>query len=184
MTERSIAPSHGEPKQDARDAILYVVLCGCDGDGTTQRIIAWIDDDRTNGGRVSVQSNVSFTQHHHEDGHVVWNIRCRACRKWVMWSETTVGEVLDRIAPIRNQLELQKIPALSQPLVLDEPARAEVQGRIDEFMAQLSADPGKRQLPQLVGPDPIIPNATVYEMRYVLPFDVLCNIVTALRNDT
>jgi hypothetical protein len=165
------------------EATRYVVLCACEGKPTS-RIIAWIDDDRINGGDVSVQSNVSFTESRHPDGHLIWNIRCRACRKWVPWSEATVADVIDKIAPIRDRLELRRIPALSQPRkALDEEQREERQKRHDEIMAQIRAEPSSRQLPQ-PGPDAVIPNATHYEMRHVIPLITLCNVVTALRNDT
>jgi hypothetical protein len=144
----------------------YVVLCDCDGD-PTPRIIAWIDDERTTRGRVRVRSNVSFSALPNRDGHMTYSIRCRACKRWVPWSDATAADVIDKLAPVRDTLEVRGIPMLDDPSLPVEPMSFE------EFRRSMVKPAG----------EPRVPKATHYESRYVIPMSTLCHIVTKLRRD-
>jgi hypothetical protein len=107
----------------------YVVLCDCDGN-RNRRTIAWIDDERPHGS-VRIESHTSFTAivrvPNQRGGRINYRIRCKACGKEVFLSETTAGDIIDRLAPIRDTLEVASIPALDQLLVpLGKQAPADV----------------------------------------------------------
>lgn len=157
----------------------YVVLCGCDG--TNQRIIAWIDDDRPQAVHVRVESNTGFVEARANNvnkrgGLLSYSMGCRACRQNVNVSEATVNDIVDKVIPIRDKLEVTGIPSLHQPLS-------------EEEFAARAADAHKQIMHDLYGkacpvpkPEVVTPNATRFEMRYVIPFDLLQGIVTRLRD--
>jgi hypothetical protein len=127
----------------------HVVLCDCEG-GPNPRVIAWIDDERPNG-PVRIDSNTSFTAAirvpNRRGGKATFHLRCKGCRKKVTLSDTTVGDIIDKLAPVRDTLEVASIPAIGQLRVpLGKPA----------------------------------PEVIQHEDRYVIPFLMLCRIVTKL----
>jgi hypothetical protein len=160
----------------------YVVLCDCDGD-PNPRIIAWIDDDRPNGGRVRVDSNTGFTMSRRNVPNIRggvddFGIQCYGCRKAVRLSDARAGEVLDKIQPIRDTLEVRGIPALDQPAaeLSDDERTARFEAAQAEISAQLRGD----RRADTSARRPVVPDATLFETRYVIPFAQLCYIVTKL----
>jgi hypothetical protein len=140
----------------------YVVLCDCDG--VTDRVIAWIDDDRANGGPIRVEGKSNFRvalSVPRAGGSIVtYGFGCRNCGKDVrQLSEAAAADVIDKIIPVRDTLEFKDISAL------------------DERVAQWN----RRLLPldrRITEPAP------ASERRYVIPLALLCRIISKLRSDT
>lgn len=152
----------------------YVVLCDCDG-LPDRRVLAWIDDDRPDGG-VRIRSNQAFRAVGREKPSTrgdtgVYTFACRGCgRAFPPTTESTVAEIIDTVAP--HLIEDASVPALTsaQPTSSEDRRRAH-----DDVTARLRGrvDPSARAIPG--------PARAVYEVRRVIPFGVLCNVVSRLR---
>jgi hypothetical protein len=161
----------------------YAVLCGCDG--TTQRIIAWIDDDRPGHDHVVVALNSAGSiraraaQYNKRGGLISYSMRCDGCHANVTFSEATADELIDRIIPAAAGLECRPIPSLRQPDTRsDEQRSADIAHAKKLIEEQLYG----RVQPLPSPPAPITPNATNFEMRRVIPFDMFLQIVSGLRD--
>ncbi len=162
----------------------YVVLCDCDAD-PNPRIIAWIDDARPSG-RVRIDSNSGYTMAaratpNKRGAMATYGIVCRGCGKKTFVSDATAADVIDRIAPVLGSLEVRSIPSLDQPekQFENKAARAEwLKQKHDEIVAQFTGQSGARR-----SMDPIIPDVKNYETRHVIPYSLLCQVVTNLRID-
>jgi len=160
----------------------YAVLCGCDG--TTQRIIAWIDDDRPRHDHVVVASNTDFlrargVRPNKRGGLLSYSMRCAGCHANVNISEATADEVIDRIVPHADGLECRPIPSLRQP---DTRSGEQRSADIAHAKKLIEDQLYGRVQPLPSPPAPITPNATNFEMRRVIPFDVFLQIVSGLRD--
>ena len=90
----------------------YVVLCDCDG-GQQPREIAYIDDDRSNGGRIHVEPNpskpygigtrVAPTRRGEFRTSII--LDCPRCERRVRITELTAAQIIDLLGPVRDRLE-------------------------------------------------------------------------------
>jgi hypothetical protein len=149
----------------------YIVLCDyCEGG---EMIVAWIDDNRPSGGGVDIVAGYNGFKKfkpfvaNRRGGQMDYRLRC-SCNKEVPWSETTAGDVIDKIAPFRDQLETIAIPVFpQQPPGLSEDEQAEqrqkrLHYRLLALMDEHSLD------------------AALFGTRYVIPFSLLCSINSKL----
>lgn len=153
----------------------YVVMCERDGD---QPPIFLIDDDRATGQALRVESNnvaVKRSARSHRGGAINTHGRCGGrCGRNLDLSDATVADLLDRI----NIAALATMPVATYEPV-DDPAVIEAWRveRHGEVLAELSGS----------GPAPArssdTPMTAESEIRYVIPFGVLCQRVSELSKD-
>jgi hypothetical protein len=99
----------------------YLVQCDCDGD-QHKRMIALIDDDRANGARINLTPNageyetgqLSMTNVHNRRGDDQSPVRLHCggrCRRDIRAiTNATAGDIIDKIAPQRSELEVVQWP--------------------------------------------------------------------------
>lgn len=99
---------------------LYAVLCDCEGGGESRHQIAVISDDRDEGGQVIVGGlNHSYTYewsntpiNRRGDHGTPHTLNCRGCNRRVSpITDARVGDIIDRIAPAREHLEVMHLNA-------------------------------------------------------------------------
>lgn len=161
----------------------YVVLCDCESGGQP-REIAYIDDDRTEGGSIHIDPNVfeletrqyfrgtTVTPNRRGDPNGSVTLRCSACRHTTPTiTDARVGDIVDSIIGKLAIAAVQLAVYPSRPW--DEPA----EGFEDEYRQALLDDNSrwpwceeyadhKGEWPWPAG----IPRVTRYEMRLVIPF--------------
>lgn len=99
----------------------YLVQCDCDG-GPRPRVIARIDDDRANGGRLRLapsvaqyetgQLSVDFVHNRRGDDQTPVRLHCggQCGRDINAITDSTAGDIIDKIAPRRNMLAVVQFP--------------------------------------------------------------------------
>jgi hypothetical protein len=101
----------------------YVVLCDCDG-GPQPRVIATIDDDRAHGGPIHLAPSVGeygetghlsvkFVSNRRGDTQTPVRLHCGGrCGKDIREiTDSTAGEVIDKVAPHRSMLPVVQFPS-------------------------------------------------------------------------
>jgi hypothetical protein len=159
----------------------YVVVCDCNGGPNPWRI-AWIDDGRSHGGSVVVNSVSRYTkavrsEPNKRGGTTLYTIGCVSCGKGFPWTDQTAGEVLDKVIPERGKLPVYSVPAPMQPQL--ELSEEEQRERREYRYRKIDAALGYSNEPPK---DPRwYPAATLFEDRHAIPLLVLCEIVRQLR---
>lgn len=157
---------------------LYAVVCAC------ERIVAWIDDRRPQAEHVFVQSLTSYTKslrgaQTKGGAWYTYTFACRRCRLDVRLSEVTADEIIDKMAPIRGELALRPIRNPFRELAM----RSDEQRAADQARAAKSLDDQLNGRPSAATADGPYGGAfAVYENRYVIPFAVLNQMITTLRD--
>jgi hypothetical protein len=157
------------------------VLCGCE-EKPSSRIIAWIDDLRPDAEHVFIESNTGYTKalRNSQSAAGAWHsygIGCRACQRHMNLSEATADEIIDKLIPIRNTLEIQPIPSLDQP-----DRRSDEQRAADLIRARKLLDDQLHGRGTPIQSEPHAGPFEVYENRYVIPFDLLDPMVKEMRS--
>lgn len=167
----------------------YVVLCDCDS-GAQPREIAYIDDDRAEGGYIHIEPNVfelekrqyfrgaSVTPNRLGDPNSPVALRCSgSCGKSVSTiSDARAGDIVDQFAAIKSELE-------SHP---SRPWDAPAKGYEKEYERELLDNypspwregygDGKKQWRWPAD----IPRVTHYETRLAIPFGIFRSINSKL----
>lgn len=166
---------------------LYVVLCDCGGNS---REVAYIDDERGNGGSVHLHPNVhqsapdagvqfrgtSTVANRLGDPNQAVALRCAGCGATVTaLTNARVADIVDALSALREKLERRP----SRPWV--EPAP----GHEDNYRQALLAAPAPWDHGYEPGGDAGwslegIPTITHYEDRVVVPFALLRTLNTKL----
>ena len=159
----------------------YVVVCDCNGGPNPQRI-AWIDDERSDGGSVVVAAVSRYTKQVRSEpnkrgGNTLYTLGCVSCGKRLEWTDQTAGEVLDKVIPLRGDLAVYSVPSPIQPepelSEEDQRERREYGRRKIDASLGYSEDPPKD--PRWHRP------ATLFEDRHAIPLLALCEIVRQIR---